>query len=910
VRRVDNTGQPILTFVVEAPGMAPEELSWFIDNDVGKAVLTAKGVSKIVRAGGVDREIRVRLDPDRLLALGITASEVSSQLKSENVNQPGGRTTLGASEQTIRTIGSAKDLESLARMRLALAGGRNVRLADLGAVESSWAEPRERARIDGKEIISFSVYRTVGTGEVKVAEDVRARISAFAAAHPEVSLREVTSSTVWVIEGYDAAIEALVLGAILAVGVVWAFLRDVRATLISSVALPLSLIPTFAVMYVLNQSLNNISLLGIALVVGILVDDAIVEIENIVRHMRQSGKSVYDAAIEAADEIGLAVVATTFSLIAVFMPVGFMPGIPGQFFKAFAIAVCTSVFFSLVVARMLTPLMGAYLMKSHSPSDDEPSWLPHYLPLLEWTLSHRKTTIAAGIVFFAASLFLLRFLPSDFMPAADRGRSLLAVELAPGSTLAETDTAVRAATEILKARAEVASVYATLGAQHSTGGPAGGATGVGEVRKATLTINLVPRKARALSQQQFETAVGPALAQIAGARVRFGADGPSGAKVQVILTSDDAEVLTESVGQLMREMRAISGFRNIGSTSSLARPEIQIIPKADKAAALGVSTATIAKTANIATLGDSDQNLPKFNLKDRQISIRVMLDERARNDLARIASLQVPATNGSLPLSSIADIELASGPNQIDRVDRRRSETIEAELVGLTIGQAEALVANLPSIRSLPQTVTRRPAGDGERLQELFSGFALAISSGVVLLLFVLALLFNGFIQPITILTALPLSIGGAFGLLVVTGTSLSMPALIGVLMLMGVAAKNSILLVEYAIVARRDAGMGREAALIDAARKRARPIVMTTFAMGAGMLPIALGIGADAESRAPMAIAVIGGLISSTALSLVYVPAVFCAMDDIEAWLGRKLGQLLSGPTHAERTIRQVTER
>ncbi len=896
VRRVDNTGQPILTFVVDAPGMQPDELSWFIDNDVAKSVLSVNGVSKIVRAGGVDREIRIRLDPDRLMALGITASEVSEQLKNENVNQPGGRTTLGSAEQTIRTIGSVTDVSKLAEMRLSLSDGRSVKLSDLGVVESSWAEPRQRARLDGQEVIGFSVYRSVGTGEVKVAEGVRSRIATFAAAHPEASIREVTSSTAWVLEGYDAALEALLLGALLAVIVVWAFLRDTRATLISSVALPMSLIPTFAVMYAFNQSLNNISLLGIALVVGILVDDAIVEIENIVRHMRQSGKSTYDAALEAADEIGLAVVATTFSIIAVFMPVGFMPGIPGQIFKAFAIAVCTSVFFSLVVARMLTPLMGAYLMETHGKEPDEPAWVSRYIPVLKWTLRHRWITIFAGVAFFAGSLSLLRYLPSDFMPATDRGRSILAIELAPGATLSETDTAVQKVIALLKARPEVDTVYAALGTQTSSG-PGGGSTTAGEVRTATVTVNLVPRSERKLSQQKFEAALGPELAKIPGARVRFGADGPSGAKIQITLLSGDAEALSQTVAQLTREMQATAGFQNAGSTASLARPEVQIVPKPDKAAALGVSTATLAKTANIATLGDADQNLPKFNLKDRQIAIRVMLDEQARTDLARIASLQVPSTEGSVPLSSVADINLGSGPNQIDRVDRWRSETIEAELVGITIGQAEALVSNLPAIRSLPASVTRKPAGDSERMQELFSGFSLAIGSGIVLLLFVLALLFNGFLQPVTILTALPLALGGALGLMIATRTALSMPALIGLLMLMGIAAKNSILLVEYAIVARRDRGLKRSAALVDAARKRARPIVMTTFAMGAGMLPIALGIGADAEGRAPMAIAVIGGLISSTALSLVYVPAVFTVMDDVEAWIGRTLTRLfLSG--------------
>ena len=897
VRRIDNTGQPILTFVVSAPSMAPDELSWFIDNDIAKAVLSVKGVSSIARAGGVDREIRIRLNPDRLMAFGITASEISQNLKGQNINQPGGRLTLGDAEQAIRTIGSAADVEALAATRLARNDDRSVKLSDLGSVESSWAEPRQRARFNGDEVIAFSVYRSVGTGEMAVAESVRAKVESFAAAHPEASIREVTSSTSWVMEGYEAALEALILGALLAIAVIWLFLRDMRATLVSSVALPLSLLPTFGVMYLLDQSLNNISLLAIALVVGILVDDAIVEIENIVRHMRQSGKSAYEAAIEAADEIGLAVVATTFSIIAVFAPVGFMPGIPGQIFKAFAIVVCTSVFFSLVVARMLTPLMGAYLMRADEHTSDEARWIAPYLRLLSWTLRWRWSTVAAGIAFFAVSMSLVRFLPSDFMPASDRGRAQLAVELAPGSTLADTDAVARKAVGVLLAWPEVQSVYSAMGTQTSSG-PGGSSSTAGEVRTATLTVNLKPRSERRLSQQQFEAAVGPELAKIPGAGMRFGADGVSGAKIQVALLSEDADLLTSAVSALTREMRGVAGFHNAGSTSSLARPEVQIIPKADKAAVLGISTDTIATTANIATLGDADQNLPKFNLKDRQISIRVMLDENARADISRIISLQVPAASGTLPLSSVADIALGSGPNQITRVDRRRSATVEAELSGLTIGEAEARISALPSMQHLAAGVTRNAAGDSERMQELFGGFALAIGSGIVLLLFVLALLFNGFLQPVTILTALPLSLGGALGLMLATSTSLSMPALIGILMLMGIAAKNSILLVEYAIVARRDHGLDRTTALMDAARKRARPIIMTTVAMAAGMLPIAFGIGADAEFRAPMAIAVIGGLLSSTALSLIYVPAVFTVMDDLERWLARTLGVFVAAPT------------
>ncbi|WP_245290871.1 efflux RND transporter permease subunit [Methyloligella halotolerans] len=892
IQRVEATGQPILTYVIDSPDMAPDELSWFVDNDIAKAILTENGVSKITRSGGVDQEIRIRLDPDRLMSLGITAAEISETLDAENVNEPGGRTTFGDSEQTIRTVGSADSVEALAQKRIPLGDGRSVKLADIAKVESGWAEPRQRARLGAEEVIAFSVYRSVGSSEVDVADHVRERLAKFQAEHPEVHIEEITSSTAWVLEGYHAAIEALWLGAILAVVVVWFFLRDLRATLISSVALPLSLLPTFAVMYAFNQSLNNITLLGIALVVGILVDDAIVEIENIVRHMRTSGKSAYESAIEAADEIGLAVVATTFSIIAVFMPVAFMPGIPGQFFKAFAIAVCCSVFFSLVVARLLTPLMGAYLMKAGGKHDDEPFWIPAYIRLLRGTLHHRWITIAAGIAFFIGSMFLATLLPTDFLPAADRGRSVLSVELAPGASLAETDAVTRAAVAMLEKRPEVSSVYSAIGSEHS--GRGFGSTAAGEVRKATVTANLKPRGDRDLSQQEFEAEMGPRLAEIPGARLRFGADGRSGSKIEVRLVSDDPDALSKAVSTVSRQMREIDGLHNVASTAALARPELLITPKPEKAAALGVTTRAIARTADVATLGDNEQNLPKFNLKDRQINIRVMLEEDARSDLAQIETLQVPAGNGSVPLSSVADIALGSGPNQIDRVDRSRSATIEAELVGLTIGQGDELVRALPAMQNLPDGVKRVPAGDIERMQELFDGFKVAIGSGIILLYFVMVLLFGGFMQPVTILTALPLAIGGAMALLLITGSSLAISVLIGILMLMGIAAKNSILLVEYAILAQREMGMGREEALLDAASKRARPIVMTTVAMGAGMLPIALGIGADSEMRAPMAIAVIGGLVSSTALSLVYVPAVYTVMDDLQRLLGRLLSRLL----------------
>ncbi|SEP70248.1 hydrophobic/amphiphilic exporter-1, HAE1 family [Faunimonas pinastri] len=897
IQRVEATDVAILTYVVEAPGMRPDELSWFVDNDIAKAMLSVGDVSKITREGGVDRAIRVKLDPDRLMALGVTAAEVSQTLAKVNVNQPGGRATLGTGEQSIRTLGSVATVKGLADTRIALSNGNSVRLSDLGQVEDTWEEPRQRARFNGKEVVAVSVFRSVGSSEVDVTRNVRARVQRFMQEHPDVRLDEVTTSTDFVLAGYDAALESLWIGALLAVIVVWMFLRDIRATIVSAIALPLSLIPTFAVMYAVDESLNTMTLLALSLVVGILVDDAIVEIENIVRHMRESGKRAYQAAIEAADEIGLAVVATTSTIIAVFLPVAFMPGIPGKIFRSFALAACVSVFFSLLVARTLTPLVGAYFMKAHDAGGGEagehaPRWMGPYLRLLQLALRWRWITLALGIGFFVGSMMLAGLLPSEFMPATDRGRSVLSVKLAPGSTLGETDRAVLQITDILRRHPEVTGVYAVEGSQSQTG--FGRISAAAEVRTATVTANLVNKSQRSLSQQQFEAMVSRELQAVPGAQIAFGADGQSGSKVSVSLTGDDQAALARATDKLVAQMRGIPGLINPLSTSSLARPELHVTPKKDIAAELGISAQTIAATVDIATLGDAETNLPKFNLEDRQIPILVSLKDDARNDLARIGNLQVHGTTATVPLSAVADLSFGSGPNEIDRLDRRRKFSVDAQLGSLTLGQATQRIHALPIMRNLPPGVEEVQQGDAEHMKELFTGFAMALGAGVLLMYSVLVLLFRGFVQPVTILTALPLSIGGALGFLLITGSSLSVAALIGVLMLMGIAAKNSILLVEYALVAQAERGVSRHEALIDAARKRARPIIMTTVAMGAGMLPMALGFGADAESRAPMAIAVIGGLLSSTVLSLVYVPIVYTFMDDLQRNLGRRLRHLL----------------
>jgi HAE1 family hydrophobic/amphiphilic exporter-1 len=897
ISRVEATGGAILTYTVAAPAMTQEQLSWFVEDTVAKALLSVRGVAEINRVGGVEREIRVALRPDRMLALGITAAQVNDQLRVLNIDLPGGRGTLGSAEQAIRTLGSAETVETLRARSIVLPNGRTARLSDLADVSDATAEVRTAARLDGRPVVAFEVMRTKGSSEVSVAEGVAARVQRLMAEHPGVQVTQVASTVTFVLAGYHAALEALLVGAALAMLVVWVFLRDWRATWIASVAMPLSLIPTFAVMWLCGFSLNNVTLLGLTLVVGVLVDDAIVEIENIVRHLRANpAGGIMHAALEASAEIGLAVVATTATILAVFVPVAFMPGIPGQFFREFGLTVAAAVAFSLVVARLLTPLLGAHFLKAGTTSHDENAdgfFGRRYLPLLRWCLRHRFITVAAGIGFLIGSVVLVPLIPQDFVPGADRGRSALSIELAPGSTLAETEQVVQAATRILKARPEVTSVFASLGT--STGGAMaiGTSTRDGDPRQANLVVNLVPRGQRTLSQQQFEAAVRPALEGLPGARIRFGADGQSGSKLQVTLVGDDGAALSAAARELERQMRALPQLAGARSTASLSRPEIQILPMEGRAADASVSATAIAATARIATTGDIDQNLARFNLPDRQIPIRVMLDERARNDLEQLRALRVDGRGGAVPLGSVAEIRHGAGPAQIDRLDRMRKATVEAELNGLPLGTATALVNDLPILRALPPGIRQQDIGDAEVMRELFSGFGMALGAGVLMVYLVLVLLFGGFLQPLTIMSALPLSLGGALLALLLAQKSLGVSAVIGVLMLMGIVAKNSILLVEYAILARRDHGLGRDAAIIEAARKRARPIIMTTIAMCAGMAHIALGIGADSEFRSPMALVVIGGLITSTLLSLVFVPVAYSFMDGVEVrlalWLRRR---------------------
>jgi HAE1 family hydrophobic/amphiphilic exporter-1 len=869
---------PIVTYAVSAPEMTDVELSWFIDDTVARRIILENGVAQVKRIGGVDREINVTLDPTRLVALGLTAPQINNALRGFSIDAGGGSARIGGREQTVRILGAAETVDSLRQMVIPTGDGRTVRLSDVASVDSGAAERTALAMLNGAPVVGFQVMKTNIASDVAVEANAANAVAALAAEHPGITFTRIISTATSTHNSFKATVMSLLEGMALAAIVVFAFLRDWRATLITAVAMPISLIPSFAVMHLLGFSLNMITLLALTLVIGILVDDAIVEIENIQKRI-QAGEPPYEAAYEGADSIGLAVMATTMTIVVVFLPVSLMGGFAGQFFFEFGLTVAVTVLFSLLVARLLTPLMAAYFLSPATRPHPRRPFTGFYRRSLDFALDHRWISVGAGAVLFAASLWLATLIPTGFTPPSDNGIVQMTIESAPGTTLDDMRKTADRLTRELQRRDEVDAVFATL----SSG------TGIGS---GTVTVLL--KKDRQQTTQEFQATIRPLLYQIPDVRLGFGQSGGGGSTtVQILLSGEDGDVLSRAALELERQMRELPELANVHQVTPRPGAELVVTLKPAEAARIGVTSEAVAAITRVATIGDVDANTAKFNTGEQRLPIRVRLPGGARADLAEIGALRVPtATGATVPLSVIADLSFQEGAARIERYDRARRATLEAELNGVSLGEAITKVNALPILRNLPPGVTQPAFGQSERLAELFASFGFAILAGIGLIFAVLVLLFRSFFKPVTILAALPLSLAGAFLGLLVGGSELGLPALIGLLMLMGLAAKNSILLVEFAIEAER-AGATQREALIEACRERARPIVMTTFAMAAGMLPTAIGIGEGSEFRTPMAIAVIGGLISSTILSLVLVPVVYEFVDDIEMWLTPKLQRL-----------------
>ena len=907
VFKVNTSSNEIVSFAVTADDMTMEQLSWFTDDVVTKRLLAVPGVAAASRRGGVDREIRVTLDPARMQALGVTAAQINATLRQTNVDAGGGQAEIAGSRQSVRVLGNAETAYQLGQQQIALGGGRSIKLSDVATVSDGASEIRSIAKVDGRSVVTFGIQRARGESDVSVYDESIKVLDEIQKENPGIKFTELFNSVTYTKDQYESSMAAMIEGAILAVVVVFFFLRDWRATIIAAIAIPLSAIPTFWFMDMLGFSLNSMSLLALGLVAGVLVDDAIVEIENIVRHMRM-GKTAYQASIDAADEIGIAVVACTFAIAAVFLPVGLMPGVAGQFFKNFGLTVVAAVLMSLAVARMITPLIAAYFLREHGKAPHaDGKWIQQYTRVLEWSIDRRKAVayreralakhgkigilgrikarfldhriwvMGLGLASFALTIVMFATTPMQFFPNTNLDFSMVRIEMVPGTTLEQTEKVSNQVVDILRAEQEPGTIQQ-------------------RVNEGNSSLYVTLRDDRERKSLQFEQEVAIKFQQIADARVNFqqmqnGPPGGSGRDISVMLSGSDPELLDRTALQLVEQMQGLNSIRAPRVEADLQRPELIISPRADLAASLGVTTSALSQAIRIATIGEIDQNAAKFSLSDRQVPIRVMLPEQSRNSLSTIQNLPVPtASGGSVPLSRVADIRFGAGPTSIESYDRLRRVYIGADLApGVDKAVADAQIAKLPLMQNLPTGVSNTKAGSERFLQELLRDFSIALATGILSVFAVLVLLYRRLMSPLVNMGSLLLAPLGGLIALKLLGQPISLPVFIGILMLFGIVAKNSILLVDFALE-EMERGKTRFEAIVEAGHKRAQPIVMTTVAMSAGMIPTAMSLSGDGAWRAPMGTVVIGGLVMSTVLTLLIVPAGFSLAAGIERRLGPKL--------------------
>lgn len=885
ITKISTANFPVASYAISSDTMDSAELSWFIDDTLNKRLSGVNGLGLVSRIGGIERRIIVAANDTTLNSWNLSITALANQIASIQSDATGGLAKIGGGEQTIRILGAAKSIQELSNLPINTPKGAS-RLGEIAGISDGFADLSSQALLNGQSVVAMNITASRTASEVTLIEDVDKALEKLSQELPYIKITKIYDNSEPVSEDYKASIQMLIEGCALAVIVVLLFLKDWRATLVAAAALPLSLIPTFLIMHLCGFSLNIISLLALSLVIGVLVDDAIVEVENIMRHLHM-GKTPYEAAMEAADEIGLAVVATTFTLIAVFLPTAFMDGVIGQFFRQFGWTAAISVFISLMVARLVTPMMAAYILKAKPPKDEKTGKIMNgYLSIVQWTLNHRLVTVILAVSLFIGSLSLAKMLSGEFVPPDDANQTQVSLELTPDAILDDTVRIAQMTADKIAQIPGVDSVFIAAG-RASTGGDEGLA---GATNTATLNISLKPRKQR-VSKLEIEHQISQAIQSVPSARFTVGQSATGDSGYGFSLVSDNSLLLEHTTEDVLKAIRELPIVTSVTSSKPLPKPELAILPNALNMADKGVTTLDLANTLRIATSGDYTQALPKLNLDTRQIPIVVRLPDDVRQSEGALKNLYVPSnisSLGSVKVSEVADIKFSTGAAQIDRLDRNRTVKITVQSAA-ELGEVVKQVKELNILQNLPDGITLIDEGQASEMAELFTGFAIAMAVGVFCIFGVLILLFHKILQPFTILIALPLSVGGALFGLVISGSTLSISSLIGFIMLMGIATKNSILLVDYAIIAEKN-GMDRVSALLDACRKRARPIIMTSIAMGAGMLPLVLGMGdVDDSFRKPMAIAVIGGLITSTALSLVVIPVIYTLMEDFSEMFKRK---------------------
>jgi HAE1 family hydrophobic/amphiphilic exporter-1 len=877
IARLDPDASPIINFAIISPEPL-EKLTDFVKNRILPRIQQVDGVAQVDMNGGQEREVQVTLDPDLLKKYGITPAQVSQRLVKENLDFPSGSLQTNSIELNINTSNAFQRAEQIARLPIKLKNGQKVLLKDLGRVVDGVQELRSKATLNGDTAVVLEVQKQSGANEVKIAGELDQKVKEISKILPPgMRIIKTFDTTKFILESKNAAMEELIIGAILAVSVIFAFLRTIRGTIISAVAIPTSVISTYGAMNAFGFSLNTMTLLALALVVGILVDDAVVDLENIIRYIQQ-GEKPFAAAIKATNEIGTAVVATTFSIVAVFVPIGFMKGLTGQLFKEFGLTVVCAVIVSLMVARTLTPALAAYILKP-LPYKDEEHGLFHkisqvYREALVWALKHRILIVVLTLTVFLISIPLAVILPKGFIPKSDRDEFNMQVSMAPGSTLAKTDDIMQEIYRRIKSEKYIKYILLTSGSQ-------GGRTDQGTVNIMLKSKN----EGRKIDIFTIQKKIRKLVNDIPGTLISFREvkvvnDNSSQFDLNLSLQGDDLEELESVADDVYQRVQKIPVISDARTSVGFPQKEINIHVDADKAADLGVSTADLANTVRIATFGDVTS---KMHLPNNDIDIRIRLNNESRFNLKKLGNLGIPSDSGEpVPLNAVAKIGYSTGPSIITRYDRQRQIMILANAIpGTSLNDVTVPVQQELEKMNLPASITPSFKGDAERMNDTFDALAPALITAIIFIYLILASQFEHFTHPFTIMMALPLSFMGAFLSLFLANEELGMMAAIGIIMLMGLVTKNSILLIDYTLTLRKK-GMDRAEALLTAGPVRLRPILMTTVAMIAGMLPIALKFTPGSEARAPMAIAVIGGLVTSTLLTLLVIPVFYTLMDDL----------------------------
>jgi HAE1 family hydrophobic/amphiphilic exporter-1 len=903
-QRYDITAQSIMNFSLASETRERGEIRKIAIDVVKDELQRIEGVAEVSVYSAADREIKIFVDPRKLEAYNLPFQPIFDLINAQNYNTPGGRVIAHGNEMTVRTIGKYKSLDDMKNIVVANQQGRLIRLGDVASVEDSWGEERTYARTKGTPAVMIGVQKQSGTNTVAIAEKVKKVMERLqnGVLPPDITVSKVRDSSVYIRDNVDDVMVSLIFGGLLAVLITFLFLRDGRATIIAGLAIPTSIVSTFFLMKSMNFTLNNMSLLGLSLAVGILIDDAIVVIENIVRHMEE-GSTPMEAAGDGTQEISLAVLATTFSLLAVFVPVGTMGDIIGQFFKQFGLTVAFAVAFSLFVAFTLVPTMSAYWLRKESEMPKPSSrfgravekvldkWEQGFVALrsfyeiaLRWALHRPKKLMAIAVLSLFVNFLFVPIIGFEFQPTYDSGEFNIAISAAAGTSMEKMKELVAPVEKEVLAVPELDTAFLVLGASRQP------------PYKGSMGVKLVPTSDRKRSMAQIQDELRGRLRNITGLKVavQTGQNTTRGdaRPLQLALRGPELTQLTQYAMTLADNIKTLPGTADVDYSSEQYGPEIVIKFDPARAGDVGIDATATGNVIQMAFLGIVTKNM--FTAGDNDYNIRVQMPEGSRRDINDVANLRISTKTGAfVRLGDVAEVKLSSGPTQIDREDRQRQVIVYSNAVGVSVGDLIQSVETMIPALNLPLGYTYKFIGQAKQMSDAFGEIAKALVLAVILIYMVLAAQFESYIHPLTIMLSLPFAfIGSILGLLM-GGHTINIMSLIGIIMLMGLVTKNAILLVDYTNQLREE-GEGVLEALIKAGSVRLRPILMTTLAMILGMMPLALGIGAGAELRAPMAVAVIGGLITSTLLTMIIVPLAYYLIDRLQIGIKhRKMSKL-----------------